>query len=57
MRYKTHNSKFLAIIKVSQTWCHYLKSCKYKAFVFKNHNNLYYFIDIKNLNSKYINWA
>lgn len=32
-----------------KTWYHYLKNYKYKAFVPTNNNNLYLFMDIKNL--------
>ena len=53
-QYKTHNNKFLAIIKVFKIWYHYLKNYKHKIFVFIDYNNYYYFIDIKCLSFKQI---
>ena len=50
--YKIYTNKLLAIIKIFKTWHYYLKSCKYKILIFINYNDLYYFIDIKNLNFK-----
>ena len=47
--YKTHNGKLLAIVKAFKTWRHYLQNCKHELFVLTDHNNLYYFIDTKNL--------
>ena len=49
--YKTHDGKLLAIIEAFKTWHHYLKGCKHEVLIFINHNNLYYFIDIKSLSS------
>lgn len=39
--YKTHNQELLAIVETFKTWCHYLEGCKYKVFVFNDHNNLH----------------
>ncbi len=50
-QYKTHNQEFLAIVEAFKTWRHYLKSCKYQVLVFTNYNNLYQFMDTKNLSS------
>ena len=47
--YKTHDNKLLAIVKVFKTWWHYLKSCKDKVFSLTDHNNVWNFMDIKNL--------
>ena len=52
--YKTHNGKFLAIVKVFKTWCHYLKGCKYEVFVLINYKNLRRFIDTKSLSSRQV---
>lgn len=52
--YKTHNEKFLAIIQVFKTWCHYLKGCKHKVFVLTNHNNLFCFMVTKSLSFKQV---
>ena len=49
--YKTHNQKLLAIIEAFKTWRHYLKGCRYKVFVFTDHNNLCQLIDTKSLSS------
>ena len=48
-QYKTYNSEILTIINVFKTWRHYLESCKHEFLVFKDHNNLQYFMDIKSL--------
>ncbi len=55
--YKIHNQELLAIVKVFKTWRHYLKGCKYEVLVLTNHNNLYWFIDTKNLSSCQIRLA
>ena len=46
--YKPQNWKLLAIIEQFNTWRYYLKSCKYKVFLFTDHNNLCQFKDTKN---------
>ena len=56
-RYKTHNGEFLAIVEAFKTWRHYLKSCKHKAFVLTDHNNLYQFMDTKSLSFRQVRWA
>ena len=56
-RYKTHNSKLLAIVKAFKTWWHYLESCKHEYLVLTNYNNLYRFIDTKNLSSRQVHLA
>ena len=38
-QYKTHEGKFLAIVKTFKTWRYYLEGCKHKIFVFTKHNN------------------
>ena len=53
-RYKTHNSKLLAIVEAFKTWCHYLESCKHEILIFTDYNNLYCFIDTKSLSSKQV---
>ena len=55
--YKTHNNKLLAIVKVFNTWHHYLKSCKHEVLVLTDYNNLCYFMDMKSLSSKQVRWA
>ena len=57
IEYKTHNSKFLAIVEALKTWRHYLKGCKYEVFVLTNHNNLCRFMDTKSLSSQQVHWA
>lgn len=49
LKYKTYNAKFLAIVKDFKIWQNHLKGCKYKVFVFINHNYLCCFINKKNL--------
>lgn len=48
--YKTHNQKLQTIVEAFKTQHHYLEGYKYKAFIFTNHNNLYWFINTKSLN-------
>ena len=57
IRYETHNSELLAIVKAFKTWRHYLKSCKPEVLVLTNHNNLRRFIDTKSLSSRQVRWA
>ena len=49
--YKTHDDKLLTVVETFKTWRHYLKGCKYKVFVFIDHNNLWQFMNTKNLSS------
>ena len=55
--YKTHNSELLAIVKTFKNWRHYLKGCKYKVFIFTDHNNLWQFMDLKNLSLRQVRLA
>ena len=52
--YETHNSELLAIIKAFITWRHYLEGCKHKILVLIDYNNLYRFIDTKNLSCRQV---
>ena len=56
-RYKTYDNELLAIVEVFKTWYHYLEGCKYKVFIFTNHNNFHHFMDIKSLSSCQVWWA
>lgn len=56
-QYKTHDGKLLAIVEVLKTWHHDLKYYKHEVFVFTGHNNLYRFVDIKNLSARQVYWA
>ena len=49
--YKTHNGKLLTIVKAFKTWQYYLEGCKHKIVNLTNHNNLWQFMDTKNLSS------
>lgn len=51
-QYKTYINKLLAIVEAFKTQRHNLESCKHEFFISTNYNNLYNFIDIKNLSSK-----
>ena len=55
--YKTHDKKLLAIVKLLQTWQHYLKGCKHKVIVLTNNNNFYHFMNTKNLSFRQVRWA
>ena len=52
--YETHDNKLLAIVEAFKTWRYYLERCKHEVFVLIDHNNLQYFIDIKNLSSRQV---
>ena len=39
-QYKTHNGKFLTIIKAFKIWRYYLKRYKQQIFFLTDHNNL-----------------
>ena len=52
--YETHDGEFLAIIEAFKTWRHYLKRCKHEVFVLIDYNNLYQFMNTKNLSSKQV---
>ena len=56
-RYKTHDGKFLTIIKAFKTWRHYLESSRHEVLVLTDHNNLCWFMDTKSLSSKQVRWA
>ena len=53
-RYKTHNAKLLAIIEAFQNWRYYLEGYQYKVLVLIDHNNLCWFMDIKNYSSRQV---
>ena len=36
------------------TWLYYLEDCKYKIFIFTDHNNLNHFMDMKYLDSRQV---
>ena len=52
IRYNTHNGELLAIVEAFKTWWHYLKDWKYEVLILTNQNNLYRFMDMKNLSSR-----
>ena len=55
--YETHDAELLAIIETFKTWRHYLEGCKHEVLVLTNHNNLWQFINMKNLSSRQVRWA
>ena len=56
-QYKTHDFKFLAIVKAFKTWRHYLEGCKHKVLIFTYYNNFCRFMDTKLLSSCLVWWA
>lgn len=54
--YKTNNQMFLAIIGAFKIKRYYFEGCKYEVFVFIDQKNICYFIKIKSLSSKQVNW-
>lgn len=57
IRYETHDSEFLIIVKAFPTWQHYLEDFKHKVFLLTHYNNFCDFIDMKSLSSWQIFWA
>ena len=55
--YKTYNVELLAIIEIFKTWKYYLEGCKYEVLVFIDYNNLCFFMDIKSLSFRQVQWA
>lgn len=51
IKFEIYNNKLFAIIKMFKTWRHYLENYKHEVYVLTDYNNLYCFIDIKNLSS------
>ena len=49
IRYKTHDGKFLAIVKAFKIWRYYLEGSKHKILVLTDYNNLRRFMEMKNL--------
>jgi len=50
--YKTHNLKFLIIVKTFKQWCHYLKRSSHSIEILTDHNNLCEFMNVKMLNER-----
>ena len=57
IRYKTYDSKLLAIVKAFKLWRHYLKDCKHEILVLTDHNNFGRLMDTKSLSFKQVCWA
>ena len=53
-QYKTHNNKFLIIIKAFKTWHYHLKGYKHETLILINHNNSCCFMDTKSLSSRQV---
>ena len=56
-QYETYDGELLASVKMFKIWRHYLEGCKHKVFVFTDHKNLCYFMDMKNISSRQVYWA
>src|SRR5437899_8884260 len=46
----------LAIIKVTEAWCHYLEATPYAFEIHMDHNNLLYFTKSQNLSKRQAHW-
>ena len=57
IRYKTHNSELLDLIQDFKTWRHYLEGYKHEAYILTNYNNLWRFMDTKNLSFCQVWWV
>ena len=56
-QYKIHDAELIAIVEVFKTWQYHLESCKDKVLVLTDYNNLWRFMDTKNLSSCQIRWT
>ena len=56
-RYETHNGELLAIVETFKTWRYYLKGSQHEVLVLTDPNNLWQFMDTKNLSSRQVRWA
>ena len=57
INWDTHDKKLYAIMLDFKNWRHYLQGSKHPIRVIFDHNNLRYFMTIKELNAKQIRWA
>ena len=57
INWDTHDKKLYAIMFDFKNWKHYLQNSKHFIRVIFDHNNLRYFMTIKELNAKQIRWA
>ena len=48
-QYETYNAELLAIVEAFKTWRNYLEGCKHEMLVLTDHNNLWRFMNTKNL--------
>lgn len=48
-QYETHDQKLLVIIMMFKHWCHYLEDSYHAVEVLTNHNNLWGFMNVKEL--------
>ena len=55
--YKTHDQELLAIVTAFKQWRHYLEGSFHPVEVLTNHNNLKYFMELAQLNSRQAHWA
>ena len=53
-QYKAYNDNFLAIIKAFKTLQYYLEGCKHEVLILTDPNNLWRFMDMKNLSSRQV---
>lgn len=57
IQYEINNDRLLIIVEAFKTLQYYIKVCKYKIFIFTDHNNLCRFMVIKKLSSRQVCWA
>ena len=50
----TEYDKLLVIVKAFKTWGHYFESYKHKILILTNYNNLFQFMNTKNLSFKQV---
>ena len=51
-RYKTHDQKLLVIVIIFKYWCHYLEDSYQIIEILTDHNNLWEFMKVKELNER-----
>ena len=56
LNYKIHDKELLAIIKAFKQWRTYLEEFKNLVQIYTDHKNLIYFMTIKILNHRQVQW-
>ena len=57
LNYEIHDKKLLAIVEAFKQWKTYLKESKNSVQIYTDHKNLIYFMTIKILNQRQVQWS